>query len=124
MFTTIIGAGKLIFKDVFIVVIDQTLFGVPSKVIPIIDEIFNLDDVLIVNPNITSGRTKEDPEIRGYIELKVTTKPIYNEEDAGNFTNILLNVNNVSFVHAQKTFEYLTTEEIINHSYGGIRTKL
>ncbi len=117
---TTMGNNVLIFRDTFNVNLKPELYGKYEEVSAIIDEIFNLEQVIIAKPSTASHGC---PPVRSWVTVHLETKPIDNEEDANKFAAVIMEIDGVEHAHLILNLP-AKNEEIIEHLYGGTRSKV
>lgn len=120
MFLKTVGKKVLAFRDTFTVHLDKDLFYQYDVVSAIIDQIFELDEVLIVEPTTVSNGY---PVQEHWIVVELETEPIDNQEDADKLAKTIENIEGVTLAYPQMNFP-AQPEEIVKHLYGGKRSKL
>jgi len=121
MFVELRGKHTLAFRDQYTINLDEELLGHPNEANQVIDEIFNLDQVLFAHPRICGSGSGED--VKRWIQVEVTTKPIDNDEECQAFNEILKDIRGVRFAQPIKSLP-ATADEQIEYLYGGKRSKL
>lgn len=124
MFVKHIGNHLTWFNDTFEVNLNQNLYNDPPNANRVIDSIFDMENVITVEPT-TCFMVDKEKNKNIYIKLEVTTKPINNEEDADAFAEILKETDGVGFAYAQKYLNNPPDDyNEVDSLYGGVRTKL
>lgn len=121
MFVIQKGKYAYVFRDQYSIDLESELYGNPKLANLVIDEIFNLKQVLIADPVIAGSGTGKDQ--KHWIVVTVTVKPINNEEECEKFTTVLNSIKGVEFVNAIRIYPP-EHEEIKKHLYGGKRSKI
>lgn len=114
------GDHVLAFRDKFEVNLDENLFGKYEFASAVIDKVFALEEVLIADPATAALGC---PVRARWITIKLQSKPINNEEDVEKLETKIMTIDGI--VSARGIFELpAKTQEIIEHLYGGKRSKL